>query len=101
MGLDFTIKHASDFRTDEKGRNCHTVTTLVTLYKINNFVDILNWQLEYGLSPCADYEFDGNTLYEIANKLDNVEEKEYILKELKEAGVENSNEEYYIINASW
>lgn len=101
MGLDFTIAQRTDFRTDEKGRNCHTVTTLVTLYKINNFVDILNWQLEYGLSPCADYEFGGNTLYEIANKLDNVEEKEYILKELKEAGVENSNEEYYIINASW
>ena len=101
MGLDFTIAQRTDLITYENGRNCHTVTTLGTLYKINNFVNILNWQLEYGLSPCADYEFDGNILWEVANKIENTEEKEYVIEEFNRIGVLNSDEESYVISASW
>lgn len=101
MGLDFTIAQRTDFRTDEKGRNCHTVITLGTLYRCSELVDMLNWQLDYGLSPCADYEFYGSTLWEVANKIENTEEKEYVLEEFNKMGILNSNEEYYIVNASW
>lgn len=101
MGLDFTIAQRTDFRTDEKGRSCHTVTTLGTLYKCSELVDMLNWRLDHGLSPCADYEFYGNILWEVANKIENIEEKEYVIEEFNKIGVLNSDEESYVINASW
>ena len=87
MGLDFTIAQRTDFRTDEKGRSCHTVTTLGTLYKCSELVDTLNWRLEHGLSPCADYEFDGDVLWEVANSIQDTKEKEYVLEEFTKMGI--------------
>lgn len=101
MGLDFTISQRTDFRTDEKGRSCYTVTILGTLYNCSELVDTLNWRLEYGLSPCANYEIYCDTLWEVVNKIENTKEKEYVIEEFNKMGILNSDDKTYIVNASW
>lgn len=101
MGLDFTISQRTDFRTDEKGRSCYTVTILGTLYNCSELVDTLNWRLQYGLSSCADYEFGGDILWEVANSIQDTKEKKYVIEEFNKMGILNSDDKTYIVNASW
>ncbi len=101
MGTDLTITQCTDYRTDEKGRRTWTTTVLCDMRSTHQFVNEINWSLENGLECCASYSISGKKLWECANDVENVEEREYVLNELKKAEIINDEEEWYEINVSW
>ena len=69
MGLDLTIRHQDNFKTDEKGRTTFTVTVLGNLRNCYEVLEKFSNRLESGFPNCATYSFHEGTFHAILKEL--------------------------------
>ena len=100
MGLDLSIRKIGKTKTNKQGQSYWIITDILRLHNTWNFLDKLG-DYSTNIANCCKTTFSGEDMYGAANKITNEEEKEIVLKELKEAGVKNSEDIFYEVYPRW